>query len=443
MTERHVVELTWPNKDLVLRADGEEGYRWVPPECSRALLPRKLEQVSAPGEDEAGGPLSGALISGDALDALECISATPELRGLVSRGVQLVYLDPPFNTGQRFQQYSDSLGRAMWLSMLRDRLVALKPLLAPKASVWVHLDDSEVSYGRCLLDEVFGAAAFVTTIVWQKRSTRESRSVFSSSHDYIHVYAPCGPKQWKEVRNLLSSGETLGRNRDADPRGPWTDAPFTAPGFRKNQQYPIRNPAGVVLRPPKGRSWFATEPVYKSLLRDRRIWFPKAGKGCPRLKLFGGKSRGLVPLSLWTQEEVGSNDDAKRHLMALFPRTEAFSTPKPESLLERVIHLSTRPGDLVLDFFAGSGTTAAVAHKMGRRWIAVERSSSTVSQHAAPRMNKVLLGKDHGGVTKKHHWKGGGKFLLMKALPLLKSSTGDPRAARVATDGGRNLRVVS
>lgn len=155
-----------------------------------------------------------------------------------------IRIDPPFNTGRTFGDYHDGLDRSVWLSMFRDRLLAVQPYLAPDASVWVHLDDSESHRARCILDEVFGSEAFVTTVIWQKRTTRESRSAFSTSHDNILVYAPAGPKAWKRRRNLLVNTTPELRNRDGDPRGHWTDAPFTAPGFRANQQYPITNPAG-------------------------------------------------------------------------------------------------------------------------------------------------------------------------------------------------------
>ena len=296
-----------------------------------------------------------------------------------------MYIDPPFNTGQSFAQYEDALDHASWLSMFRDRLLAVRPVLAPTASVWVHLDDAEAHHARCVLDEVFGAEAFVATVIWQKRTTRESRTAFSSNHDYIHVYSPAGPKKWKTARNLLPRDPSSFRNRDKDPRGPWADAPFTAPGFRANQQYEIVNPAGISLRPPKGRSWYATEPVYRRLQEENRLWFPRGGEGLPRMKLFPHEAKGLVPFSIWTAGEVGTNDDAKRQLMGMFPHLEAFATPKPERLLERIVQIATDPGDLVLDFFAGSGTTAAVAQKLGRRWIAVERSVSTTIDYVLPR----------------------------------------------------------
>jgi adenine-specific DNA-methyltransferase len=305
----------------------------------------------------------------------------------------------------------------MWLSMMRDRLMTLRPHLADDSSVWVHLDDSEVHRARAVMDEVFGETAFVASVVWQKKTTRDSRAAFSTNHDTILVYAPSGPKKWKTSRNLLHKDSDHLNNRDNDPRGPWSDAPFTAPGYRKAQQYKIVTPSGKVLRPPRGRSWYATEPTYKVLLADGRIWFPKGGEGSPRLKLFANQLRGLVPFTVWGATDTGTNDDAKRHLMALFPEKEVFDTPKPELLLERIIHIATNPGELVVDIFGGSGTTAAVAHKMRRRWLVAERNAQTVIDFTLPRLHNVINGTDPGGVTETASWAGGGSFEVVQVSP--------------------------
>lgn len=331
----------------------------------------------------------------------------------------------------------------MWLSMLRDRLAALKPILHVDASIWVHLDDSEVHRARAVMDEVFGDRAFVASVVWQKRTTRDSRAAFSSNHDTILVYAPSGPRAWKTSRNLLNKDEALMQNRDDDPRGPWSDAPFTAPGFRKAQQYDIVTPSGSVLRPPRSRSWYATETTFKDLLADDRIWFPKGGSGSPRIKLFAHQLRGLVPFTVWGSADVGTNDAAKRHLQDLFPDVSVFDTPKPEELLERIIHIATNPGELVLDLFAGSGTTAATAHKMGRRWITVERNTQTVLDFTFPRLERVAAGTDKGGVTSEVGWTGGGDFDMMHVAPRFGTLTAGHRSTTIARQvaGRRRLRT--
>ncbi len=404
------ISLNWENKDRVLRASGAQGYIWVDP-SSEFLR-------TAPGVISLSGRLptrpSNVLVLGDGIDALEAMAAGADV---LTDKIRLVYIDPPFNTNADVRCYDDAMDRSMWLSMFRDRLAALQPHLAPDASVWVHLDDSEVHRARLVMDEVFGEDAFVTSVIWQKRTTRESRAAFSVNHDTILVYAPRGPKKWKATRNLLSQDTSRLANRDNDPRGPWADAPFTAPGFRAGQQYSIRTPAGATITPPRGRSWYATEPTFKNLLEEDRIWFPKQGKGSPRLKLFGDQLRGLVPFTIWGSSETGTNDDAKRHLMSLFPDTNVFDTPKPEELLERIIHIATQPGDLVVDLFGGSGTTAAVAHKMGRRWILAERNVQTLCEFTLPRLQAVVSGRDPAGVTGPLNWKGGGSFELVYAPP--------------------------
>ncbi len=409
------VQLVWPNKELSLRAAGPSSYKWVPPSDPRLGKPLRMELLT----DGALTPRSNVLAVGDGLDVLEALDRQTSV---LTGGIRLVYIDPPFNTQVNFRQYRDSMQRPMWLSMMRDRLAAIRPLLADDASVWVHLDDTEVHRARAVMDEVFGEGAFVASVVWQKKTTRDSRAAFSSNHDTILIYAPSGPKKWKTSRNLLVKEEAQLRNRDDDPRGPWADAPFTAPGYRKAQQYDIVTPTGQVLRPPRGRSWYATEQTYVDLLDDGRIWFPKGGDGSPRLKLFAHQLRGLVPFTVWGATDTGTNDDAKRHLMTLFPGVEVFDTPKPETLLERIIHIATNPGELVVDIFGGSGTTAAAAHKMRRRWVTAERSPQTVLDFLLPRLNHVLDGSDPGGITEAVAWRGGGSFECMLVSPRFASA---------------------
>lgn len=418
------VRLVWPNKELSLRASGVTGYEWVQPTDGRLERPLKSVQLS-------DGPITSAsniVAVGDGLDVIEALRDTsPTLDG----GIRLVYIDPPFNTQVNFRQYNDSMLRSMWLSMMRDRLNALKPLLADDASIWVHLDDTEVHRARAIMDEVFGEHAFVASVIWQKKMTRDSRAAFSSNHDTILVYAPSGPKRWKTSRNLLKKDEANLRNRDDDPRGPWTDAPFTAPGYRKAQQYDIVTPTGMVLRPPRGRSWYATEQTYRDLLSEDRIWFPKGGDGSPRIKLFAHQLRGLVPFTVWGSADTGTNDEAKRHLLALFPEMDVFDTPKPENLLERIIHIATNPGELVVDIFGGSGTTATTAHKMRRRWIIAERNTQTVLDFIVPRLERVIAGTDNGGITSTVSWKGGGTYEAVHVSPRFGSLTSPHRASAV------------
>lgn len=417
------VQLVWPNKHLPLLASGEADYEWLQPTDGRLLEPPKVELLT----NRPLGVDSNVLAIGDGLDVLDALTTHSNV---LEGGIRLVYVDPPFNTQVNFRQYKDSMQRPMWLSMMRDRLGALRLHLAADASVWVHLDDAEVHRARAVMDEVYGEEAFVASVVWQKKTTRDSRAAFSSNHDTILVYAPSGPKKWKSSRNLLVKDEVHLQNRDSDPRGPWADAPFTAPGYRKAQQYEIVTPTGQVLRPPLGRSWYATEQTFKDLLADGRIWFPRGGDGSPRLKLFAHQLRGLVPFTVWGATDTGTNDDAKRHLMAMFPGVEVFDTPKPESLLERIIHIASNPGELVVDLFGGSGTTAAVALKMRRRWVVAERNPQTVVDFLLPRLHRVVEGTDPGGATETASWTGGGSFEVVHVSP------------RLGEGGGRSLSEV-
>lgn len=418
------ISLSWNNKDRTLLASGGSSYSWVDPSCPQLREPPKSRFLGPDGP----APNGNILAIGDGLDALSALQGS---KTVLADKIRLVYIDPPFNTSADVKCYDDTMERSMWLSMLRDRLVALKSHLSDDASVWVHLDDAEVHRARLVMDEVFGESAFVASIIWQKRTTRESRSAFSTNHDTILVYAPSGPRKWKTTRNLLAKDTAQLDNRDNDPRGPWADAPFTAPGFRAAQQYPITTPSGKILTPPRGRSWYATETTFNDLLAEDRIWFPKNGSGSPRLKLFSHQLRGLVPFTIWGNSETGTNDEAKRHLLSLFPNGTVFDTPKPEELLERIIHISTQPGELVVDLFAGSGTTAAVAHKMRRKWITVERNVETVCEFTLPRLRAVTSGDDRGGISDIANWRGGGDFSVMEVKPRLERGLSRNSIARV------------
>jgi adenine-specific DNA-methyltransferase len=414
------LELTWTNKDQRLLA-GEDGtYEWLPPADYRIAEVRLLDDSALVGETRPEKSKARAkdnlLIRGDALNALTSLTGLPEFSREYENQVKLAYLDPPFNTQQAFQHYDDALEHSVWLTMMRDRLVQIKKLLSPDGSVWVHCDDSEGAHMRVLMDEVFGARCFVATVVWQTRTSRENRKAIGGAHNFIHVYAPAGPEAWREVRNRLERNEDDLKD-DGDPRGPWTSIPFSAQGFRKNQMYPITTPTGVVHEPPKGRCWGATEPEYQKQLEENRVHFPKDGNGRPRIKQFETEAKGLVPMSWWPADAVGDNEEAKKHILALFPKATPFDHPKPERLMQRIIDIATNPGEVVLDCFAGSGTTAAVALKMKRRWICVERMADTLETFVIPRLSKVVAGEDPGGITDREEWSGGDGFRILDVAP--------------------------
>jgi len=318
----------------------------------------------------------------------------------VAGTVKLCYLDPPYNTGERFTHYDDRMDSAAWLVNLREHLELAKQLLSPDGSLWLHLDDSEQHRARCVLDDVFGEEAFVATIVWQKRTTRDNRKAFSSMHDYIHVYAPAGPKAWKTVRNGLPD-EGAFSNPDNDPRGPWRSVPMNvqAGHATASQFYTVTTPTGVRHDPPPGRCWTYTAERLAELDADGRVHWPRGGHGKPRLKRYQTEVTGLAPFTIWSADEVGDTGSAKRALLSEFRDRQAFDTPKPLGLLERIVAVATDPGDIVLDYYLGSGTTAVAAQGMGRRWIGIERSPRTVEEFALPRIRKAWEATPSAGVA--------------------------------------------
>jgi adenine-specific DNA-methyltransferase len=305
---------------------------------------------------------------------------------------------------------------SLWLSFMRDRLEIVRRLLSEDGSLWITIDDNEGPYLRVVLDELFGRTNWVATIAWQKRTSPDARVALGSAHDSILVFAKDkAALRLNRLPTIARSGSTS-RNPDNDPRGPWTSTDFTAQGWRPNQMYSIVSPSGDVFEPPAGRCWANVEERFKELSADGRIWFGKHGTARPRIKNFLLESDGPTAWSWWPNDEVGHNQEAKKESIALFGAHNAFATPKPERLLKRVLELATKPGDLVLDYFAGSGTTGAVAHKMGRGWIMIELGEHCHT-HIVPRLAKVIDGADQGGVTNAVGWKGGGGFRYFRLAP--------------------------
>jgi adenine-specific DNA-methyltransferase len=409
---RDEVELKWANKGLRLVTGNDRAYEWVDSDDPRVHRVSPLQFLASYGD--RADLEKNLLIQGDASHALRSLRDAPSHRDEYVGKVKLCYIDPPFNTGETFRYYNDAMARSEWLTMTRDVLVNVRELLSPDGSIWVHVDDSEQHHVRCLLDEVFGPRSFVATVIWQKRTTRENRTSFSSMHDYIHVYAPAGPIEWKRVRNPLpDKGAYV--NPDDDPRGPWRSVPMTAQAGHatRAQFYSLVSPTGVTHEPPPGRCWTYSRSRFVELLDEGRVYWPKAGAGKPRLKKYASEVLGVAPFTIWAAEDVGTTGSAKKELMRLLPGKQPFDTPKPERLLERIVHIATDPGDMVLDCFLGSGTTASVAHKMGRRWLAVERDDLVVSQMTIPRLRRMLRG-DGAGVSEDLGWQGGGGFTVRK-----------------------------
>jgi len=419
------LELTWTNKHLRLLADEDGGYTWVPPSDYRVAEVRLLHDQIEVGETASGRKRAtdNLLIRGDALNALASLCELPEFAREYVGKVKLVYLDPPFNTQQAFEHYDDALEHSVWLTMMRDRLLQIRKLLSPDGSVWVHCDDSEQAYLKVMMDEVFGRDNFVAVVLWQRRHSRSNDAIFSISHDYLLAYARSLPR-FAEARNRLGETSTSGySNPDDDPRGLWRSIPFNAPNIRPNLSYEIIAPNGKRHLPPAGRCWRTTRAEYDRLLAENRLWFGANGNGVPRVKQFATEAVGLVPNTWWSHEHVGHTEEAKKESIALFGEV-SYTTPKPERLMHRIIHIGSNPGDVVLDCFAGSGTTAAVAHKMGRRWVTVESSNDTVETFTLPRLEKVVAGDDPGGVTKDVGWEGGGGFRVLEVAPSMFAEVG-------------------
>lgn len=357
------------------------------------------------------------LIHGDNLLALRALQAQ------YSGDVRLVYIDPPFNTGGAFEHYDDGVEHSLWLSLMRDRIAILHDLLSFDGAMFLHLDDNEVHYAKVMCDEIFGRSNFVSSIVWQKAFAKKNKAVISESHDTILVYAKDALK-WR--RNLMPRSDdqlSAFSNPDDDPRGSWQSVSFSVPSEdgtrRAAYRYPIALPNGGEANPPPGAHWKRTPEGTRQMIADNRLWFGPHGDRAPRIKLFLTEVKdGIVPDTWWKHEDSGHNQEAKKEILALFPDTEPFPTPKPERLMQRIIQMATDPGDIVLDSFAGSGTTGAVAHKMGRRWIMVELGDHCET-HIVPRLKKVIDGNDPGGVTTAVGWKGGGGFRYYKLAPSL------------------------
>lgn len=393
------LELTWYGKDEPIRVE-----------------PRLLIENTALSNTAADPDTQNMLIHGDNLLALKALESK------FAGQVKCIYIDPPYNTGSAFEHYDDNLEHSQWLNLMRPRLEILWRLLSEDGSLWISIDDDEQAYMKVLCDELFGRSSFIASIIWQKRTSPDMRAVISDGHDYILVYAK-DKELFKQERNRLPLSEEQRKsykNPDNDPRGPWTSTDCTAQAGHgtAEQFYTLTTPAGRVIELPKSLCWRFTKERMEEEIAAGRIWLGKDGNGVPRKKTYLKDSTGVVPWTLWMNKEVGHNQEAKKENNALFGSDNAFDTPKPERLIERIIHIASNPGDLVLDSFLGSGTTAAVAQKMGRRWIGVEMGNHAYT-HCKVRMDKVIAGEDPGGITKAQNWQGGGGYRFYEVAPTL------------------------
>jgi adenine-specific DNA-methyltransferase len=357
------------------------------------------------------------LIFGDNLLALKALEQ--EFAGKI----KCIYIDPPYNTGSAFTHYDDGVEHSLWLSLMRDRLELLRNMLSNNGSIWISIDDDESHYLKIVCDEVFARANFVANVIWQKKfSPQNDAKWLSDMHDHILVYA-MEKSIWRP--NLLES-YTGGRKRsnlDKDLRGNWISVDYTCNKNRTerpNLYYSIINPnTGEEIWPKETAVWRYNEERHRENERQKLVYWGKDGRNkVPRFKNFiAVDSEGQVPSTVWLHQDVGNTQEARKESIVFNP-VDPFATPKPERLLQRIIQIATQPGDLVLDSFAGSGTTCAVAHKMGRRWIMVELGEHCHT-HIIPRLKKVIDGEDQGGISKAVNWKGGGGFRYYRLAPSL------------------------
>lgn len=383
--------LDWVNKN-----QAKETVREVPYHL--------LKQESVHG-DVSGTSAENMLIHGDNLLALKA------LKPFYSGQVKCIFIDPPYNTFSAFEHYDDKLEHSQWLSTIYPRLVLLRDLLSDDGSIWISIDDSEAHYLKVVCDEVFGRANFVSNVVWQKRTSPDNRLRLGDAHDHVLVYKK--DRRRKEFFNQLAINETRAKdfkNPDNDPRGVWASTDFTGQTGHAtpSQFYTVYAPNGKAHPPPNGRCWALAESTFLQLVADNRVWFGKDGNARPRLKRYLEEMDGQNSWSWWPNTEVGHNQEAKKEINILFGAADAFDTPKPERLISRILEIATNENDLVLDSFLGSGTTAAVAHKMGRKYIGIEMGTHAKT-HCLPRLEKVIAG-EQGGISESVNWSGGGGF---------------------------------
>ncbi len=346
---RHALVMLAVVAALNLFAEGEPKMptlNWMGREKATKAVKEVVMKILREDKSLSYGSGDNVLVHGDNLEALKAL--LPFYAG----EVKCIYIDPPYNTGSAFEHYDDNLEHSTWLNMMYPRLKLLRDFMREDGSIWISIDDDEQAYLKVICDEVFGRQNFLTTVVWQKRFSRENREAIGDSHEYILVYVK-DKERFKKTRNLLPLTEKqmkAYKNPDHDPRGPWQSVSLLAQGYRPNQMYEIVAPNGTVHRPPPGNCWKVVESEYKKALEDDRVTFGTDGNGVPRRKQFLAESKGIVPWTWWPQDEVGHTGESKKEVIAIFGANNPFETPKPERLIERILTIATNPGELVLDW---------------------------------------------------------------------------------------------
>lgn len=397
-----------------MSSKGKLELTWVGKENRPRLEPRIL--VEDPALSYGDPNSENMLIYGDNLLALKALEQD------FAGQIKCICIDPPYNTGSAFTHYDDGLEHSIWLTMMRDRLELLKSLLCDTGSIWISIDDNEMPYLRVLLDEVFGRRNFIAQCIWQKVYAPKSSAKFlSDMHDYVVVYAKNRDAFSIHLLPRTTKQDRAYRNPDNDPRGPWRPNNLAARNYYSLGTYSITCPSGrVIPGPPKGSYWRVSKEKLEELDADGRIYWGKEGKNVPAPKIFLREvKKGVTPQTIWFYDEVGHNQSAKKHLVALLPEVEElFVTPKPEQLIQRVLQLASAKGEWVLDSFAGTGTTGATAQKMGRRWIMVELGNQCFT-HIVSRLRQVIDGTDQGGISEVANWRGGGGFKFYRLAEAL------------------------
>ncbi|WQT49922.1 site-specific DNA-methyltransferase [Helicobacter pylori] len=345
--------------------------------------------------------INGTLIKSENYQALN------SLKNRYKEAIDCIYIDPPYNTQNNEFIYADNFKRSSWLSMMENRLELAHALLNDKGVMFVSIDDNECANLKILCDEIFGEDNFVNTIIWEKKYSPQNHTKwFSDNHDFILLYAK-DKEIWRPI--LLprtSEMDARYKNLDNDERGVWKSSDLSVGSAVERNIYPIFNPyTKQEIYPPHGRSWVYSQEKLQELIADNRIFFPTSGSGVPCYKRFLNEvKQGTTPLTIWKYTEVGHTQDAKREIKEIFDGQALFDTPKPEALLKRILEISTQENDIILDFFAGSGTTCAVAHKMKRKYIGIE-----MGEHfecvILPRLKKVIGGFKSGAAKE---FNGGG-----------------------------------
>ena len=424
--------LNWIGKQSVIRHHREVPFR----------LLETVPELSLPSHPEEGARGDGNLIvQGDNLHALKAL--LPRYAGQV----KCIYIDPPYNTGNEGWVYNDNvnspeirrwLGEVVgkegetldrhdrWLCMMYPRLVLLRQFLREDGSIWISMDESEIAHLRCLMDEIFGRQCFVACNAWQKRYSRENRGAIGDVHEYVMVYA-INPTLFQTTRNRVPIDEkqsAVYKNPNNDPRGRWQSISMTAQGYRPNQMYEIIGPTGKVHKPPEGRCWSTVEGEFLKLKQTGRIHFGKDGNGVPRIIRYLSDVEGLVPWTWWPHEEVGHTDEAKKEVQGLFGTQTAFDTPKPTRLIQRILQIASDKDSLILDSYAGSGTTGHAVLKQNaedggnRRFILVEMDDTIARDVTAKRVQRVARGYTNAKGQAVEGLGGGFQFCTLSKEPL-------------------------